>query len=229
MPVSADVIILGAGMAGASLAAELASHRSVLLLEMEDQPGRHATGRSAAMFFESYGNATVCALTRASRAFLAQPPGPFADQPLMAPRAALLVADAQALPRLDALLAAPGALGAPTCLRRLSPTQALAQVPILREATLAGAALDESGADLDVAALHQGYLRQARRAGAQGVFGASEMTLARRHGQWLVRCRAGPGISAPRCWSTPAAPGPMRWPAWPAWCRSACSRCAAAQ
>lgn len=71
---ASDVIILGAGMAGASLAAELAPHRKVVLVEIEDQPGRHATGRSAAMFFESYGNATVRTLTRASRAFLERPP-----------------------------------------------------------------------------------------------------------------------------------------------------------
>ena len=82
-----DVIVLGAGMAGASVAAELAPQRRVLLLELEDQPGRHTTGRSAAMFFESYGNATVRGLTRASRAFLEQPPEGFADVPLMSPRA----------------------------------------------------------------------------------------------------------------------------------------------
>ena len=58
-----DVIVLGAGMAGASVAAELAPQRRVLLLELEDQPGRHTTGRTAAMFFESYGNATVRGLT----------------------------------------------------------------------------------------------------------------------------------------------------------------------
>ena len=56
---ASDVIILGAGMAGASLAAELAPHRKVVMVEIEDQPGRHATGRSAAMFFESL-RAFVC-------------------------------------------------------------------------------------------------------------------------------------------------------------------------
>ena len=73
MPTSFDAIVLGAGMAGASIAAELAPQRKVLLLEVEDQPGRHSTGRSAAMFFESYGNATVRALTCASRASPARP------------------------------------------------------------------------------------------------------------------------------------------------------------
>ena len=101
---SFDVIVLGAGMAGASVAAQLAPQRRVLLLELEDQPGRHTTGRSAAMFFESYGNATVRGLTRASRAFLEQPPEGFADVPLMSPRAALFVAGPQAEPRLQDLL-----------------------------------------------------------------------------------------------------------------------------
>ena len=108
-----DIIILGAGMAGASLAATLAAQpggpRRLLLLEMEEQPGRHATGRSAAMFFESYGNATVRALTRASRAFLEQPPAGFAEVRLMTPRAAMTVASLAGMAQLQASLAAPDA------------------------------------------------------------------------------------------------------------------------
>lgn len=180
-----DLIVLGAGMAGASMAAELAPHRRVLLLETEDQPGRHTTGRSAAMFLESYGNATVCALTRASRAFLEQPPHGFAEVPLMTPRAAMFVADGEALPRLEAALAATPAL------RRLAPEEALARVPILRPERVAGAALDESGADLDVAAIHQGYLRAMRRAGGQLATGAHETAIVREAGRWVVRSRAG--------------------------------------
>ena len=64
-----DIVIFGAGIAGASLAWRLAGQRSVLLLEREAQPGYHSTGRSAAMFMESYGPPMVRALTRASRAF----------------------------------------------------------------------------------------------------------------------------------------------------------------
>jgi D-arginine dehydrogenase len=183
-----DVIVLGAGMAGASIAAELAPHRRVLLLEREDQPGRHTTGRSAAMFFESYGNATVRGLTRASRAFLEQPPEGFAEVPLMSPRAALFVAGQEALPRLQAMIDAPDA--APT-LRRLSPAQTLALVPILRPEAVAGGALDDSGCDMEVAAILQGYLRLIRRGGAQVVLGASEVLLQRAGGLWAVDCRAG--------------------------------------
>src|SRR5579863_9962978 len=87
-----DIVVIGAGMAGASVAAHLAKHASVHLLEMEPQPGYHATGRSAAVFVEPYGNETVRALTRASRAFLYSPPPSFCSRPLVTPRAILLVA-----------------------------------------------------------------------------------------------------------------------------------------
>ena len=69
-----DVIVVGGGIAGASLAAFLSESHRVLLLEAESQPGYHSTGRSAAMFMESYGTPTIRALTRASRAFYTAPP-----------------------------------------------------------------------------------------------------------------------------------------------------------
>ena len=183
-----DLIVLGAGMAGASVAAELAPQRRVLLLELEDQPGRHTTGRSAAMFFESYGNATVRGLTRASRAFLEQPPPGFADVPLMSPRAALFVAGPDAAPRLQDLL---GSFQEGTDLKALPRDEALRQVPILRPEAVAAAALDDSGRDMEVAAILQGYLRLLRRAGAQVVLGAGELSLHRQAGQWTVDSRAG--------------------------------------
>jgi D-arginine dehydrogenase len=183
-----DVIVLGAGMAGASVAAELAPQRRVLLLELEDQPGRHTTGRSAAMFFESYGNATVRGLTRASRAFLEQPPEGFADVPLMSPRAALFVAGPDAVPRLQDML---GSFQEGTGLKPLPREEALRQVPILRPEVVAAAALDDSGRDMEVAAILQGYLRLLRRAGAQVVLGAGELSLHRQAGQWTVDSRAG--------------------------------------
>jgi D-arginine dehydrogenase len=188
MTQSFDIIVLGAGMAGVSIAAELAPHRKVLLLEVEDQPGRHATGRSAAMFFESYGNATVRALTRASRAFLEQPPQGFAEVPLMTPRAAMFVADAEGLARLDAMASAPDAA---STLQRVDAAGAIVRVPILRPEWVAGAAIDESGCDMDVAAIHQGCLRVARHAGAQVVLGAAEVSIERRAGVWQVHTRVG--------------------------------------
>jgi D-arginine dehydrogenase len=184
----ADVIVLGAGMAGASLAAELSPHRKVVLMELEDQPGRHATGRSAAMFFENYGNATVCALTRASRAFFENPPDGFCDVPLLSPRAAMVVSDREGLARLDAHY---GGTGAPSTTRGISCEDALALVPILQPEWLAGAYIDGSGCDMEVAAILQGYLRLARRAGTQLVLGAKEGVMSRSGGSWKVSSSAG--------------------------------------
>ena len=84
-----DVAIIGAGIAGASLGWRLAGQRHVIVLEQESQPGYHTTGRSAAMFMESYGPPMVRALTRASRPFYESPPTGFAEHPLLHPRGAL--------------------------------------------------------------------------------------------------------------------------------------------
>ncbi len=184
----ADVIVLGGGMAGTSLAAELASKRSVVLLEIEEQPGRHATGRSAAMFFESYGNETIRALTRASRSFLTLPPADFAEVPLLTPRASMIIADAERLPSLDRIQ---DDTRAGAALQRLDSGAALAMVPILRAEAAAGALLDRSGNDIDVAALLQGYLRMARRNGARLMMGAADLAIRRQDGLWHVRSRIG--------------------------------------
>lgn len=186
-----DVIILGAGMAGASLAAELAPHRRVVLMETEDQPGRHATGRSAAMFFENYGNATVRALTRASRAFLERPPEGFAQTPLLSPRSALFVCDAPRLAALHTRVGSPQALDEPASLRKLGLDEAFALCPVLRPQWLGGAAIDTSGSDMDVAALHQGYLKRARQAGARLVLDAFEVVVEQTAAGWRAHSRAG--------------------------------------
>src|SRR5689334_19025240 len=102
---SFDIVVIGAGIAGASVSAVLASTHCVALVEREDFPGYHSTGRSAALFSESYGNAVVRALSRASRDFFFSPPEGFAGHPLVCPRGALHVARKDQLARLDAFAA----------------------------------------------------------------------------------------------------------------------------
>ena len=80
---SAEIIVIGAGIAGASVAALLAGSNTVVLIEMEAQPGYHTTGRSAAVFAPNYGPSGVRALTRASRAFYEMPPEGFSEVPLL--------------------------------------------------------------------------------------------------------------------------------------------------
>src|SRR5262245_49790526 len=98
-----DVAIVGAGMAGASLAAEIAGEASVLILEAEDQPGYHSTGRSAAFWSETYGGPLIQPLTTASGRFLAEPPSDFSERPFLSPRGALHLADASGAERVAAL------------------------------------------------------------------------------------------------------------------------------
>lgn len=162
-PAQFDIAVIGAGIAGSSLAYRLAPFRSVLLLERESQPGYHSTGRSAAMFMESYGPPAVRALTRASRAFYLQTPQEFADQALLAPRGAMYLAR----PDQQHLLAQQQAELSVTCpaLERLDRDQTLERVACLRPALVHGSLLDHGAMDIDVHTLHQGFLRGMRRHG----------------------------------------------------------------
>lgn len=184
-----DLAIVGAGIAGVSVAYFAASHARVLVLEREAEPAMHSTGRSAAMFEQSYGPAQVRALTRASRPFLEQPPAGFADGPLMSPRGALFIGTLEQVPALMALHDSLRAEGCPTEL--VDTQQALARVPVLRPEAVALAVLDPLAADLDVHALHQGFVRGARRHGAQLVCNAEVLGAVREGGLWHISTSAG--------------------------------------
>ncbi|MBU1359176.1 MAG: FAD-binding oxidoreductase [Gammaproteobacteria bacterium] len=184
--VDADFLIIGGGIAGASVAYWLAPHGRVVMLEREDQPGYHSTGRSAALFMESYGTPQVRALTMASRAFLQQPPTGFSDQPLLGRRGAMMVAAPGQQALLDEHWDVLRALSPDA--RRLTSAEACELFPALRPECLIGALYEPDAADMDVHAIHQGYLRGMRRSGGQLVCNA-EVTAIERHGaDWQVQC-----------------------------------------
>ncbi|MFZ9407649.1 MAG: NAD(P)/FAD-dependent oxidoreductase [Burkholderiaceae bacterium] len=162
-PQQTDILIIGAGIAGASTAYFLAPHARTVLLERESQPGYHSTGRSAALFSETYGSPPVRILSRASRPFLASPPEGFAEVPILTPRGALMVAGPgqEGLMR-DELAAMQGVTPS---VRGLSREEVLALVPSLRPEVVAGGILEPDACDIDVHALHQGFLRGARQKG----------------------------------------------------------------
>ena len=177
-----DVIVIGAGIAGASIAFFLAPHARVAVLEREAMPGMHSTGRSAAMFMESYGPAQVRALTRASRRFLEA--GADGDAPFLSPRGALFIASAARLDTLQALHASLRNEGGDA--RWLDSSEALERVPVLRADAVAGALLDNAACDIDVDRLHQHFLRSARRHGAQLVVDAEVQALVYGNSRWTV-------------------------------------------
>lgn len=180
-------------MAGTSVAAELARTGKVLLLEMESQPGYHTTGRSAAVFAPVYGPPPIRALTRASEAFFRAPPDGFTGHALFSPRAILLPARADQAGKLDVLLSE---ISGDVLVERLDAAQTREVQPLLRDGYAVGAVLDRNGQDIDVHALHQGYLGMFRRAG--GVLAAkSEVSaLQRQSGCWQVGAN-GAQYSAP--------------------------------
>jgi len=160
---SADFIVIGAGIAGASVAYWLARHARVVVLEREPQPGYHSTGRSAALFMETYGPEQVRALTRASRRFFENPPAGFVDHPLLSPRGTLVVGTKGQEQQLEEHWLETSATT--TLTRRLSPAETCELVPIFRADEVLGSVYEPHACDIDVHALHQGYLRELRRRG----------------------------------------------------------------
>jgi D-arginine dehydrogenase len=184
MPASADFLVIGAGIAGASTAYFLAPHARTILLEREAQPGYHTTGRSAAVYFESYGTPQVRALTLASRPFFDAPPAGFAEHPILSPRGAVFVG----APGQQALLDEHEAVvrGISPHARRLDAGETCALVPVLRPERVIGGLTEPDAADMDVHALHQGFLRGARRAGAELVCNAEVTAIERDGAGWRV-------------------------------------------
>lgn len=183
-----DIAIVGAGMAGASLAAELTPHASVLLLEAESQPGYHATGRSAAFWSETYGGPWVQPLTSASRTFLEAPPAGLSERPFLTPRGALHLGDQEGEAALTGLLRE--FEGTDVALRAVDPPELERIVPGLRPGWDKGVA-EPSCADIDVAGLHAAYLRLARRSGARLWTDAELLGADRTGGSWRLDTKAG--------------------------------------
>jgi len=183
-----DIIVIGAGIAGASVAAELAQTKRVVVLEREESPGYHSTGRSAALFSEIYGNSVVRALSRASRNFFYAPPEGFAAHSLVKPRGSLYIAREEQLPHLENFAQNSDLAGS---IRRLTREEALRACPILRPDYVSAAVFEDDAADVDVNELHQGYLRRFRKAGGKLVLNADVQALSRQGTQWTALTSAG--------------------------------------
>ncbi|MBX7539978.1 NAD(P)/FAD-dependent oxidoreductase [Qipengyuania sphaerica] len=174
-----DFAIVGAGIAGASLAAELAEHGAgVLLLEAEDRPGYHATGRSAAFWEECYGGPELVPLTLASGDYLR-------EHGFLTQRGALYIGREENEPALDDFMERFGPTGAN--IERLDEARLHAMLPGLRE-DWTGAVWEPACADIDVAGLHAHYLSRAKKAGVQLECRARVSHAERMGDRWTIGC-----------------------------------------
>jgi D-arginine dehydrogenase len=180
-----DVIVVGGGIAGVSAAYELASRVPVVLLEREAQLAHHTTGRSAAAYLETYGSPTVRRLTIASRNFFTEPPLELEAPELLAPRPLLWIGSETRRPVLQAMATAGQAL-VPS-VRMIDSEEARSWCPVLRPEHAAAAMLEPDAMDIDVAALHQAYVRGLRQRGGEIVRSSPVIGLDRDDDGWLVR------------------------------------------
>lgn len=182
-----DVIVVGAGMAGASVAAELASSSSVVLLEREDQPGYHSTGRSAALFTRAYGPPVIRALTRASEAFLrGEDAANGGTENHLRPRGVVFVSSAE---QTEALEETAVALG--SAVTRMSGAQLTSMVPLLRESYAVAGLHDETAADIEVHGVHQHYLNRLKAHGGALQARCELLGLSKVGEDWLAETSAG--------------------------------------
>jgi D-arginine dehydrogenase len=179
-----DVVIVGGGIAGASLGAEIADKRRTLIIEAESQCGYHATGRSAAFWLESYGGPQIAKLTAASREFLDRPPAQFADHNFLRTRGAIHISREQ-WPELPTSVEA----------RRIDRSELERRVPGIRR-EWRYAVLEPGCADIDVAALQAAYLRRFRQRGGQ-IATESRLSSATWSGQrWTITLENGSALTS---------------------------------
>lgn len=184
-----DFLIVGAGIAGASAGYFLAKKHKVIVLEREEQPGYHTTGRSVAVYTEAYGPRPVRALVIAGGSFFQRPPAGFTDVALCHPHGFMFIGREDQRSVLMAELAAVQPLS-PT-IREMSVDDAIRRVPVLRRDYLAAAFFDPNCLSLDVNAIHQGYLRGLKTAGGEVVTSAEAERFERHGSKWRVHTPMG--------------------------------------
>jgi D-arginine dehydrogenase len=179
-----DFVVVGGGIAGASAAAHLAPHGSVTIVEAESNLTYHTTGRSAAVYVVNYGGVGTRPLSAASQGFLADPPEGVTDGPLLSDRGLLWIGDEDRLPTLETMANEASIPGYE--IRMIAQEAVLEMVPVLRPERVAGGAYEPGAMDIDVAALHQAFIRMARRHGAEIRTGSPVTSIRRSGKRWTI-------------------------------------------
>ncbi len=190
---SADILVIGGGIAGLSAAAALSNDAHVIVLEAEEQIGFHSSGRSATMVHYALGDRLVRALTLASRPFFENPPDGFSDAPLGHRMPVLVHAREDERPDLDALEAE---ISLFATVERLDAVGVHALCPLLNNEAVHGIA-DRNGIRLDPHALLQANLKQLKTRGGALVPGQRVASMSRAAGVWKLTSEKGESFSAP--------------------------------
>ena len=185
-----DAVVIGAGIAGISVAAVLSNDLRVALLECESVPTYHSTSRSAAMLIENYGGSAMQQLVRGSRPFFIKPPAQFCEAPLASLRGVLILAETGQESALDHLLHAQKGV------ELLSVADIRQRISAIRPDKIVGGVFEPTALDLDVDQLCQGFLRELKRNGGTLICDAPVVQMNRRHDLWQIRTAAG-DYSAP--------------------------------
>ena len=199
-----DIVVIGGGIAGVSVAAALAPHAEVTLLEAEDALGYHASGRSAAMFLENYGNDAVCALNRASAAH-------HREARVLSKRGVMSLGRPDQEEIFRAELAEMG-------MEEISVEEACAWVPIIDRDATQFVSVGREAMDLDTDLLLQSYAKSARANGAKLVFNARVDSIEFEDDGWHVfygdeKIVAGEIVNAAGAWAVEmAAIAGLAWP-----------------
>ncbi len=190
-PETADFIIIGGGIAGASAGYELREMGKVIILEKESQPGYHTTGRSAAIFQKGYngGDPVLYALVRASEDFLRNPPHGFTSHPLLSPRDLFYITTKENTAHLDRLQDNLSRINVGITL--LDHKETKRALPHIADEYQDSALMEQDVADIDVSALHEGYLRAIKSSGGKIISNAEVTSLCRQKGHWHVTSAQG--------------------------------------
>lgn len=180
-----DIVVIGGGIAGVTAAAHLSPNASVTLLEMEESLAYHTTGRSAALLVVNYGGQGVRPLTRSSRAFFEAPPEGSTDASLLSDRGAMFVSDEARMDRLEKLAREGEDAGANSEL--MTAEEVIELVPTMSPEFVAGGLLELDARDIDVAGLHQAFVRIARRYGAAIKPGEPVISISKTASGWSVK------------------------------------------
>ncbi|GHF11220.1 glycerol-3-phosphate dehydrogenase [Kordiimonas sediminis] len=179
-----DYLIIGTGIAGTGLAYFLPASAKIALIDMEDQAGYHTTGRSAAFYAETYGGVAIQPLTTASKSFLRSPPDGFG--PVLGHRRGCLYPfGADQKDKATSLYAELKSVLPET--QMLSAEEIKKRAPHLKNERIIGGILDHDCTDIEVASLHQGYIRHVRRKGASFLFGTQFMSAEYTGDHWVIQ------------------------------------------